>query len=1201
MKRRTSILTRLFPAQDGYPRGEVVASCDVPTGTSRVVQDAVLAFTEDLERRGSGGGGGGGGGLDLKTILEMAEARFSAAMGARSGAAADAALDVRTVRGDDVSERKRDTASPPSVAARDLRVATNRDPPIDSDGETDHETDRESSRGWETASDAEDDGTDHVGAEDNALDSTTITRLYQNKRKCEEREERRVASRLIARLDTSNASHDARAVRSFVSAAPSESLKEGGVAASRGAGMTWEMKRAARDQIFSSSGAFQRLYSELFALQEKTDPTCACRVDAADHDVHEWDVRFPAAAFDVGRKKDVTAGCLRDDLELLEAVNGYGEVQMRVSFMPDLYPFYPPRVRVVRPRLKGIAAGALAAHPAFHLRQWQPFTPAAAVVAFARDFLVRCDARVDLECDGNDPAAFPDPVHGAYADHPSRLESALARLAACGTSRGSPITPDAYAVAYEGFVRDAWATPLAAGPSAGDDGETGGEADLDDAEKNRETSDGSRGEKPARPVSFADLINPQGGGPLSVSEAEGALAAAEKNRESRARASAKAAEKAEAWAKGTGYGYDAGVSGGGGGSGGVNGGSGNDGMGGQSTEWDASAAREAQCAEDAVVQALVAETTALIRVGARGEDFESDPSRIPRSADDRARSSANDANDARLTYETDDDVSSIEASFTALFSEMGKKHARVSITVTESLIRGSCVVAFAARELAGCAFMDMTARASYYASLLDAVDAVAALAGCANLLNDSRNSRESVAASLREVSQQARVYLRSMRAAGELPIPDAAGQTETRRAGEGAETERFTKRKKQEGDDTAYPAEWAKAAAAEISLARRILAVHDAVQAATDARKQADATVQEPSGEPRRSRRGAPRGQEAGLPRPSPPAPRGSEAKLLASAAKKPRGGKKKDTHGHASCDPESFTCESAYCEAMRDLVFDVSASDEASDSAGPGPASKKPSTVSISAVASGGAHAFADDAARDLRAGPHLARISREMAGLVATLPVSRSSSALVRVDERRVVLWSVAVTGPEETPYDCGFFLFDAFFPSAYPACAPKVRFKTTGGGRARMNPNLYKDGKVCLSLLGTWSGAKGETWDKNVSTMSQVIVSIQSLIFVADPFFNEPGFERGIGTDDGRKKSDEYNRQIREHTLRYAITQSLRKPDARFEQAIKTHFKRRRAYILGDMRTEWLRKAAAGGTEHEKEMTRLFEEARAELEKL
>ena len=50
---------------------------------------------------------------------------------AAPGAAADATLDVRTVRGDDVSERKRDTASPPSVAARG--VATNRDPRFDGD------------------------------------------------------------------------------------------------------------------------------------------------------------------------------------------------------------------------------------------------------------------------------------------------------------------------------------------------------------------------------------------------------------------------------------------------------------------------------------------------------------------------------------------------------------------------------------------------------------------------------------------------------------------------------------------------------------------------------------------------------------------------------------------------------------------------------------------------------------------------------------------------------------------------------------------------------------------------------------------------------------------------------------------------------------------------------------------------------------
>ena len=38
-------------------------------------------------------------------------------------------------------------------------------------------------------------------------------------------------------------------------------------------------------------------------------------------------------------------------------------------------------------------------------------------------------------------------------------------------------------------------------------------------------------------------------------------------------------------------------------------------------------------------------------------------------------------------------------------------------------------------------------------------------------------------------------------------------------------------------------------------------------------------------------------------------------------------------------------------------------------------------------------------------------------------------------------------------------------------------------------RWNPNLYKCGKVCLSLLGTWSGARGESWDPVASSMLQV----------------------------------------------------------------------------------------------------------------
>ena len=85
--------------------------------------------------------------------------------------------------------------------------------------------------------------------------------------------------------------------------------------------------------------------------------------------------------------------------------------------------------------------------------------------------------------------------------------------------------------------------------------------------------------------------------------------------------------------------------------------------------------------------------------------------------------------------------------------------------------------------------------------------------------------------------------------------------------------------------------------------------------------------------------------------------------------------------------------------------------------------------------------------------------------------------------------MLWRVMITGPEDTPYSCGCFVFDVYFPAMYPTVPPKVNLQTTGGGSVRFNPNLYADGKVCLSLLGTWNGHKSESWDPKVSSIIQV----------------------------------------------------------------------------------------------------------------
>lgn len=111
----------------------------------------------------------------------------------------------------------------------------------------------------------------------------------------------------------------------------------------------------------------------------------------------------------------------------------------------------------------------------------------------------------------------------------------------------------------------------------------------------------------------------------------------------------------------------------------------------------------------------------------------------------------------------------------------------------------------------------------------------------------------------------------------------------------------------------------------------------------------------------------------------------------------------------------------------------------------------------------------------------------------------------------EDRMDLMSVMIEGPEKTPYEDGIFLFDLQLGSEYPKSPPLCHYISYCSDR--LNPNLYEDGKVCVSLLGTWSGRDTETWGSN-STILQVIVSIQGLILVDEPYFNEAGYEKQKG---------------------------------------------------------------------------------------
>jgi len=122
--------------------------------------------------------------------------------------------------------------------------------------------------------------------------------------------------------------------------------------------------------------------------------------------------------------------------------------------------------------------------------------------------------------------------------------------------------------------------------------------------------------------------------------------------------------------------------------------------------------------------------------------------------------------------------------------------------------------------------------------------------------------------------------------------------------------------------------------------------------------------------------------------------------------------------------------------------------------------------------------------------------------------------------------------IIGPFDTPYEGGFFLFDVQIPAEYPYQPPVVTMLTTGGGRVRFNPNLYANGTVCLSILGTWNGP---SWSP-AQWIGSVLLSIQSLL-CENPYFNEPGYELGSDRCDV-EEAKRYNDMIRHEVIRAAV---------------------------------------------------------------
>lgn len=129
--------------------------------------------------------------------------------------------------------------------------------------------------------------------------------------------------------------------------------------------------------------------------------------------------------------------------------------------------------------------------------------------------------------------------------------------------------------------------------------------------------------------------------------------------------------------------------------------------------------------------------------------------------------------------------------------------------------------------------------------------------------------------------------------------------------------------------------------------------------------------------------------------------------------------------------------------------------------------------------------------------------RVHREHKILNDSLP----DGVFVRTWESRLNLMRVVIIGPVDTPYEFAPFMIDFFLPALFPITPPDTFFHSWTGGSGAINPNLYEDGKICLSLLGTWPADEtNETWSGGKSTLLQVIVSLLGLVLVKEPYYSE-----------------------------------------------------------------------------------------------
>ena len=108
------------------------------------------------------------------------------------------------------------------------------------------------------------------------------------------------------------------------------------------------------------------------------------------------------------------------------------------------------------------------------------------------------------------------------------------------------------------------------------------------------------------------------------------------------------------------------------------------------------------------------------------------------------------------------------------------------------------------------------------------------------------------------------------------------------------------------------------------------------------------------------------------------------------------------------------------------------------------------------------------------------------------------------IEPEAKNFYIWNVLLIGPPDSLFEGGIFKCKFEFSTDYPNKAPKFKFITN-----LLHPNIYKDGKVCISILhdgkDEWEYEHiSERWNPSHSVNS-VLMSVLSML--SNPNFESP----------------------------------------------------------------------------------------------